>query len=485
MANRWAVASGNWSNTATWNGGTLPTSADVVYSNTFNVNIDVDFTVLGLSSTATTGVTAGGTFTFNTAGVTGTVTGGTVTMNPAGTSFILITATTGTVTFTATNAIITSSNVVNCNMINHSGACNFIISCVKLINGSTSALASNVLFKTSTGNITFTGDIQGLSSGNSNSSYGFNSSAGTTTINGNIYSVTSIALNQTGGTLNITGNLTGPSLGGLAGNCAVSVTGITCNVIGNLYGSLVSGSSSWNALIAQNGSTVNITGNVLGGLNSAGIGLNSTSVINITGTVTGGSNAVGASVNTGTLNITGTINGGTASGIGGASTSGTGTLNHIGTAQASAFGSALVGGGTTANLIATGPFLRNGYIVAVASQSLKINSAYNPYFEFKKSDATNVTYVNQSTLNFPAVGNVRLGTSYASGLYTGTLNVPTAAQVLAGIPVDATTGTLLMTPADFWNYLIASGFTTGSIGERLQNASTVATTGGQIASYNI
>jgi hypothetical protein len=42
-----------------------------------------------------------------------------------------------------------------------------------------------------------------------------------------------------------------------------------------------------------------------------------------------------------------------------------------------------------------------------------------------------------------------------------------------------------MTPADFWNYLISSGFTADSIGDRLQNASTVATTGGQIASYNI
>jgi hypothetical protein len=42
-----------------------------------------------------------------------------------------------------------------------------------------------------------------------------------------------------------------------------------------------------------------------------------------------------------------------------------------------------------------------------------------------------------------------------------------------------------MSPADFWNYLISSGFVSGSIGERLQNASTVATTGSQIASYTL
>lgn len=103
----------------------------------------------------------------------------------------------------------------------------------------------------------------------------------------------------------------------------------------------------------------------------------------------------------------------------------------------------------------------------------------------RKSVNEELTFVDQANSNFPAIANVRNGTSYASGLYTGTLKVPTAAQVLAGIPVDATTGTLLMTPADFWNYLISSGFTAGSLGERLQNASTVATTGAQIASYNI
>jgi hypothetical protein len=68
---------------------------------------------------------------------------------------------------------------------------------------------------------------------------------------------------------------------------------------------------------------------------------------------------------------------------------------------------------------------------------------------------------------------------------TGTLRVPSASNVLSGVLVDATTGTLLMTPADFWNYLISSGFTANSIGDRLQNASTVATTGAQITSYNI
>jgi len=63
--------------------------------------------------------------------------------------------------------------------------------------------------------------------------------------------------------------------------------------------------------------------------------------------------------------------------------------------------------------------------------------------------------------------------------------VPSPSNVLQDVGTDATVGTLLMTPAQFWNYLISSGFTANSIGDRLQNAATVATTGGQIASYNI
>ena len=39
MAIRWAIASGNWSSTSTWNGGTLPASDDDVYADGKNVTI--------------------------------------------------------------------------------------------------------------------------------------------------------------------------------------------------------------------------------------------------------------------------------------------------------------------------------------------------------------------------------------------------------------------------------------------------------------
>ena len=61
--------------------------------------------------------------------------------------------------------------------------------------------------------------------------------------------------------------------------------------------------------------------------------------------------------------------------------------------------------------------------------------------------------------------------------------MPNPNTVSLGVLTDNTTGTLIMTPADFWG-VASSGLTTaGSIGERLKVASTVQSTGDQLASY--
>jgi hypothetical protein len=52
MALRIAVASGNWSNPAIWNGGVLPTVGDVVASNNFTVTIDQNINVDTLTNAA-------------------------------------------------------------------------------------------------------------------------------------------------------------------------------------------------------------------------------------------------------------------------------------------------------------------------------------------------------------------------------------------------------------------------------------------------
>ena len=42
MANKWAIASGNWNATATWNDNTIPVNGDVVYTNGYTVTLNVN-----------------------------------------------------------------------------------------------------------------------------------------------------------------------------------------------------------------------------------------------------------------------------------------------------------------------------------------------------------------------------------------------------------------------------------------------------------
>jgi hypothetical protein len=62
MANRYAVATGNWSAPATWDGGTLPGVGDVVRANNFTVTIDQDIDVGQLRTDAAAPAVNGGTF---------------------------------------------------------------------------------------------------------------------------------------------------------------------------------------------------------------------------------------------------------------------------------------------------------------------------------------------------------------------------------------------------------------------------------------
>lgn len=62
MANRYAVATGNWSNTATWDGGTLPQAGDVVRPNNYQVTIDQDITGVTLTNNASSPAVANGNF---------------------------------------------------------------------------------------------------------------------------------------------------------------------------------------------------------------------------------------------------------------------------------------------------------------------------------------------------------------------------------------------------------------------------------------
>ena len=81
----------------------------------------------------------------------------------------------------------------------------------------------------------------------------------------------------------------------------------------------------------------------------------------------------------------------------------------------------------------------------------------------------------------PAQTDVRFGVTYQSGAKTGSAYIPSPSSVGFGVPVDNTTGTAALTPASVWDAATSSLTTSGSIGERLKNASTVDTTGDQLA----
>jgi hypothetical protein len=141
----------------------------------------------------------------------------------------------------------------------------------------------------------------------------------------------------------------------------------------------------------------------------------------------------------------------------------------------------------------TGPFISSNYGFApFLCIRMHLIPSVTSYFELRDSStngAVSPGVIAPATrlvqpgyaVDAPIPANVRAGVVYASGTQTGTLAMPTAASVAFGVPVDNTTGTAVMSPSDVWNVATSAMTTAGSIGERLKNASTVETTGDQLA----
>ena len=288
MALRYAVASGNWSDTATWDGGTLPTSADDVYANNFTITVDQNVTVLSLRNIAGSPAVAGGkfvvsnTFTINATGIG--ISCGTVTCLEITTSSPNITTINSTEIISSVNnntvggVLISGNGVVNINS-------NIIHPQVTYFGFKISGNATINIF----GNITMTG------------------------FNGVVFSIPAVSA-----TINWTGSMLSPSLiragnALFSGNTQSTATTSTINITGNIYGAALFYTTIW--LINTNG-ILNITGNVYGGsLNRDDVGtmtLGSAAVVTINGSITSGpsGNPVVHTVNTGgaaILNFNGII----------------------------------------------------------------------------------------------------------------------------------------------------------------------------------
>ncbi len=439
MANYKAVANGNWSALATWQDDStgsyvastvLPGASDVVYFNNFTVQMDVDVTVLEIRNDSATGVTQGG------------------------------------------SGVISTSRTVNADLYHRVSSLITVSASSPSVVNITGNMPGTFAIATSRGvNIT----------GNCTVNYVGNvvSTTSTTVINSRAIIV------GAGSTLNLTGDV---SAGGASGSFSSTnqAHGIslennsTLNMVGNVYGGFSGAANSGIALAGTN-QTISITGN-LNGLSgtfittpNAAVLLNGTAVFSITGNLTAGQNAP-----------------------------------------------ALYGPNATTEVQVFGNVQNasNGYMATIAPYVYL--DATVTQWEFRKSNLnTNTLYTPGVATGHPAEANVRTGITYGpTNNLTGTCAVPPANTVSLGVPVDNTVGTAQLDtnalaasltstlapaldaslsvsldaslsaslPAAIapllWDEDVANLTTPNSIGERVKNCATVATTGAQIASFN-
>lgn len=231
MAIKYAVTNGNWSNSSTWNGGVLPTSADDVYSNNFIVTINQNVTVLSIRNTAGSPAVAGGIFVL-TNGIT-VVTTGTGLVNNS----------------TSTTLLDFNLNAPN----------------------SATIIAPNI--SGSGGGPSTTNAVVRLSG------------TGTLNLNSNWALNNTVILISGNGIFNLTGS--GGHISTITTQAGINITATaaTLNWTGNMT---FVGTNSW-AYITNNGSpvvsTVNITGNIKGSETVVGGGVSTNAILNVTGTV--------------------------------------------------------------------------------------------------------------------------------------------------------------------------------------------------------
>jgi len=419
MADVRATKNGNWSDVTVWNTGALPTAADDVYSNTFTVNVDVSFTVLTLRSTAGTGITAGGSFNFNTAGVTGTVTSSSP-LVPGATNLIQVTATTGTVTISL-GGNVEPRSFNGDTLINYSGNCNLNLSGTNFngrLSGNTSS--TTCILKSSSGLITITGNLNG---GNSNQ-----------------------AINQ----------------------ALLSSNGNTI-VIGNIVGGLNTGGS--NRGVNQSAGTLTITGNVTGGQSTAtnqGVLFSGTS-LTVNGTLLGGTTSVGIETSAPINNVTGNLTAGTLAGIASSSAN---IVNVTGTATASSSSEAIRMTNANGQVYLNGNMVNNNGKMAIFAPIVWLDKNNTTSAAFFTSGGVARTLYSADTVpNQPAQNNVRFNTVYGPGnSLTGTCVMPVAANVRNGVTYDnGTVGTALFTTSQFITELSSS---TTPVAVRMQNLCT-------------
>ena len=270
------------------------------------------------------------------------------------------------------------------------------------------------------------------------------------------------------GTLTITGNLTG-NAGLSTGTAAVSNVAAILVVVGNVTGASNTSFGAGEGIRLTGAGNCTITGNVTGGAFSTNYGVRATSTGNTTvvGQAIGGVAAPAISnESTGQVTVTRAVGNGFGGGSVGLSAA-VGVSNVV--SQSSI---------TIVEQIEFGTLGQSPVNGRIRLKKLSTNVAI-----FNYCDTAGAKTLIDATQNaaMPAATDVRNGVSYASGALSGSAYIPSAAGVANGVPVGSGTGTAVLTAAAVWGALTSSLTTVGSIGERLKNTATVASTGDQIA----
>ena len=435
MPNRWPITSGNWSNAAIWSGSIIPTASDDVFANNQTVTIDQDITVTSLRNSSGTGITQGGRF---------------VLLNNN-----IISA--STIAGTSNSCLIytgSSGGTIN-STINQSGA-NFISSLelsgtggVISISGSLPCTVNanqwNIGITTANQIINFTGSITATSPDNRNRVFSIGAGPNTYNILSNITCSGANVFACGGNIVNI--NITGSTL----------TTGATY-IINN------PGATS----------TINITGSIAGPF----LATSALHTTNIRGPISSNSTTTCISDSSaGSISISGSVIATLSPVI---TCTGAGRLNISGSIYAGISAPAISSTSATATNVFIGPFYNTNNRNAVYAVNLQLLSGSTTSWTFDTE-----TNLEQRTLytadfpgNFPSASNVRQGTVFGNtGQFTGTVAIPVASNVLKGVLLDNTTGSASFTTQNVWSVLTSSLNVTESIGERLQNVSTVATDG--------
>lgn len=347
MAQRAAIASGNWSNPAIWNGGVLPEPGDVVASNTFTVTIDQNINVDRITNTTTTVgsevpimtsnttpsgiVTNTGSSNFTTYGQPFAAFDGSSSLFYAG-----VPAITDWVAYEFTSPKVIARFAVSFNggysanfaLEAWDGSTWILIGTHNTTGGNTSPTFANttayIKYRLRFASVTAYTQVTEVAfydalsiAATAGGTFILNSGVTVTTINGVSASNLTCLTYSGSGTSTIIGNINALTVTPATYTYTLVHSGAgTLNIIGSLYASFTC--SNRGCLTFTGSGILNVTGNILAGFcNAINVDVSGTGTMNVVGYVEGGSNVTALNIGgNARVNITGNVGGGGNSGRG-------------------------------------------------------------------------------------------------------------------------------------------------------------------------